>query len=445
MNRKASFTLSFLLLVGSLSFVLNIQPASAQPGIIYIRADGSIDPPTGDIITSDYVTYAFTHNIVNYSIVVERSNIVIDGAGFTLQGIGAWMGYEGIDLTDITNVTVTNTNIINNEFSIRLSNSSNNSIYGNNITNNLVAVQIQYGSRFNSISSNNITNNYHGIELGDSSSNNSIIGNIIAGSYGSHGITLGMSANYNSIIGNNITNNHDNGIWLYYDSNYNSIIANSITANNGYGIVLSDSSSYNSIIGNEITNKITNSSGLPGIGLLSSPGNLIAGNNITNNADGIHFDSSSINFIIRNNIANNNLGVALFNSPGNFFYQNSFADNNVQASCDATSINVWNITVEGNYWSNYTGVDVNPHDGIGDTPHAIDANNQDNCPLMTPYIPGDYNHDGIVNMTDADMVRNSWQSKTGDLNYNPHVDFDMNGLINIKDATIIGINWLKHA
>jgi len=33
----------------------------------------------------------------------------------------------------------------------------------------------------------------------------------------------------------------------------------------------------------------------------------------------------------------------------------------------------------------------------------------------------------------------------GELNYNPHVDFNMDRIINIADATIIGVNWLQHA
>jgi len=35
----------------------------------------------------------------------------------------------------------------------------------------------------------------------------------------------------------------------------------------------------------------------------------------------------------------------------------------------------------GNYWSNYSGVDSD-YDGIGDTRHIIDINNQDSHPLM---------------------------------------------------------------
>jgi hypothetical protein len=44
-------------------------------------------------------------------------------------------------------------------------------------------------------------------------------------------------------------------------------------------------------------------------------------------------------------------------------------------------INSWDNGMEGNYWSNYVGVDSNL-DGIGDTPYVIDANNTDHFPLM---------------------------------------------------------------
>jgi hypothetical protein len=43
--------------------------------------------------------------------------------------------------------------------------------------------------------------------------------------------------------------------------------------------------------------------------------------------------------------------------------------------------NSWDNGFEGNYWSNYTGVDSN-HDGIGDSHHVIDAYNKDHYPLM---------------------------------------------------------------
>jgi len=59
------------------------------------------------------------------------------------------------------------------------------------------------------------------------------------------------------------------------------------------------------------------------------------------------------------------------------------------------SINIWDdgYPSGGNYWSDYTGVDLKSgpsqdqpgSDGIGDTAYVIDANNQDNYPLIYPY------------------------------------------------------------
>ena len=81
----------------------HVQPVRAQ-GTIYIRADGSIDPPTAPISTVDNVTYIWTGNIYD-SIVVERDNIVVDGAGYTLHGIGAYDSI-GIDISERINVTI---------------------------------------------------------------------------------------------------------------------------------------------------------------------------------------------------------------------------------------------------------------------------------------------------------------------------------------------------
>jgi len=45
----------------------------------------------------------------------------------------------------------------------------------------------------------------------------------------------------------------------------------------------------------------------------------------------------------------------------------------------------WDDGKEGNYWSNYRGVD-NDGDGIGDTPYKIYENITDNYPLMKPVV-----------------------------------------------------------
>ena len=66
----------------------NIQIAMSSE-TIYIRADGSIDPPTANITNLNNITYTFTDNISYDSILVQRDDIIVDGANYTLQGTGS--------------------------------------------------------------------------------------------------------------------------------------------------------------------------------------------------------------------------------------------------------------------------------------------------------------------------------------------------------------------
>jgi parallel beta-helix repeat protein len=231
-KKTASGIMLILLFVSVLSLAFNIQPVKAG-GTIYIRADGSIDPPTAPIHSTDNITYTFTGNIYD-SIVVERDNIIIDGAGNTVQGSGSG---KGIDLSGRSNVTIKNTQImfqrtpLTSWDGIYLLNSYNNSISGNNITAGDLGLSLQ-GSSNNTISGNHITNNGYGIYL--------------------------LASFNNMISGNSITNNgygmNGCGIDLVYSSN-NTIFGNSIT-NNGYGIYLYESSNNNSIYHNNFINNI---------------------------------------------------------------------------------------------------------------------------------------------------------------------------------------------
>ncbi len=76
---KKIVLLAFVLVLLSTTVVVRfIKPVVAQ-GTIYIRSDGSVEPEGTPIFSLDNVTYTFTDNI-NVSIVVERNNIVVDGA-----------------------------------------------------------------------------------------------------------------------------------------------------------------------------------------------------------------------------------------------------------------------------------------------------------------------------------------------------------------------------
>jgi parallel beta-helix repeat protein len=166
------------------------------------------------------------------------------------------------------------------------------------------------------------------------------------------------------------------------------ITGNNITANNRHGIYL-EYSSNNSITGNNIANS------WEGIRLYDSSNNSITGNNITNNYNGICLEYSSNSIITGNNItANRRYGIYLYYSSNNSIFHNNFVDN-AREAYSYNSVNVWDdgYPSGGNYWSDYTGVDLfgGPYqnmtggDGIGDTPYIIDANNQDRYPLMAPF------------------------------------------------------------
>jgi parallel beta-helix repeat protein len=378
-----------------LTLAFNIQPVKAS-GTIYIRADGSVDPPTAPISTVDNITYILTGNITSDAdgIVIERNNTIVDGAGYTIQGTEVYPN-KGVFLANGNNMTIKNTRIENSYFGIYLSYSSHVSIAGNNITKNANGIYLDSSSN-NSVVGNNISlSSYGGIRLAGilgSSDNNVSENNIVSNLESGIEADLGdMYKNSNSISGNNITANGD-GIRLF--SSFNTVSGNSLTANR-HAIVVSGYSnivSENNITANDVYGIELSSQYLSGIA-----NSTIAGNNITGNSIGIGLQYSSGNSIVGNYIMANNRGPLLglrysqcgiwfFNSSNNRIHHNDFIAN-IHQIVSEDSLNVWDdgYPSGGNYWSDYNGSDAN-HDGIGDTPHVIDANNTDHYPLIVPYI-----------------------------------------------------------
>ena len=157
---------AFVLVVLLFSFVLvslSIIGLVKAESTIYIRADGSVEGT--DLIQRDGNVYTFTGNIYG-SIVVERYNIVIDGGGYILEGIGAAIDGParniGIDLAWMRNVTIRNVSITSFDYGIRISDAFNNTITGNDIKNNGYGIKVILNSSGNSVYENNITANSKG-------------------------------------------------------------------------------------------------------------------------------------------------------------------------------------------------------------------------------------------------------------------------------------------
>ncbi len=363
MKKTVTALILTLLLTGMLTMALNVQPAKsdyAWSETIYIRADGSIEPLGAPVSTVDMVTYTLADNIVDAAssydakaIIIQRDNIIVDGAGYTLQGTRAYYS-RGIELTFRSNVTIKNMKITAFEVGIALISSRDSIVSGNNITNNFF-----YGIVINSLPPL------------FSSSDNSVSGNTVANN-GYSGIGFARSSNC-IVSGNNITANTAHGIELYRFSN-GIVSGNCITATLNYGIKLTSSSNNNSVSGNTVT-----ANNYAGIALdYSSNNNSVSGNTVANNGYGIllgRFEGSSpdYNLICHNDFIGNSNNVNIVNGSGNAW------DDGYPSG--------------GNYWSDYAGVDLygGPNqneigsDGIGDTPYIINSGNSDGYPLMKPF------------------------------------------------------------
>lgn len=139
---------------------------------------------------------------------------------------------------------------------------------------------------------------------------------------------------------------------------------------------------------------------LGGIVLDSGLNNLIAGNILYSDFDGIFVSGPTGAIIAANNITACSFGIdAPGDSSGNLFYMNDFNNTHINIFAGEGS-NSWDNGTVGNYWSDYmirylnaTEIDSS---GIGDTSYAMiygyngyepgnpNTNNVDHHPLLAP-------------------------------------------------------------
>lgn len=178
--------------------------SSSEP--IFIRTDGSIEPSNAPISTSDKTTYTLTDNIIVSSIRVERSHIILDGAGHLVQSLSQQTGTGIIIADNGGNISIRNFEIRGFDLGIESNTNtiSNYKISNNTFSNNRAAIGLSGSGSNNEISDNQIVNNIEGLIIGWAGYNlisrNSIRENL-------KGIILGINSSHNIILENRLENN----------------------------------------------------------------------------------------------------------------------------------------------------------------------------------------------------------------------------------------------
>ena len=431
MNTKRGLITGLVVGLFLLGTVIVVIPGSGEAtftGGVTINADGSVTPANAPI-KYNKKSYRLTDDIDGW-ILIKRSNIDVNGKGYTIKGDG---NNFGIHLDEVNDVKVKNFYIYGASPGIKLDKSCRNDIKDNSITNcvdNPSTTSIEGGgitlydySNHNSIKENYLTGNYGGVSLWVQCSENVIKDNMVISnnfygivtddSYknivkdnrvdnqGMMGIQFQRSAN-NIAKGNHVDGAFYYGISIFGGSGGHMVIDNEvknigfsgIMINSEWDIIVRENYLSDNLVGigswyardNLIeSNYVTRSLGAPGIYLDSVTGYLVKENEVVENTFGIYFHNQYPDFemdnLVKCNLVKEN-GYGFFSegslASGNVIHHNNIIDNTIQVVEQGT--NTWNDGKgEGNYWSDYAGSDTDG-DGVGDT--ALPHNGVDYYPLM---------------------------------------------------------------
>jgi parallel beta-helix repeat protein len=333
---------------------------------VVIASDGTVN---SSAITRSGNTYTFTADAANQTLLIQHSNIVVDGANHALVGFhnGNTYALENMHIENVSDVTVKNLNVSASWQGIWIQTSKNIELTNNNFTDINTAIEV------NSANSTRILKNAFA-NLGYA---------ILFGAYG-------LPPSIDNTVSDNTINNALTGITMTYTS-HDKVTNNTLTNILSSGI---ETDRGGTITDNRLFN------GTSAIAITVTSNSIVTQNTIGGFQTG--FQLAGVNSqIIENTVENCSQVALMFGSSdsypigGNLVYHNNFFNDSeplVMYDNASLSLNFWDNTKEGNYWSNYNGTDANK-DGVGDTAFQLGDNNTDLGPLMQPYV-------GIVNSYD---------------------------------------------
>ena len=406
-------------------------------------------PITGPTVITEPGSYYLANNIRDspdpVAILIQCSNVVLDGKGKTIDGTDK-VGSYGIQIYNaamtLVNVIIKNvvlsdwdsgifindvknsqfekiTSMSNVNHGVLVANSMGNTFSKITTTNNGgVGVLLYSQSNHNTLTEVTSQNNGNdGIRFRFSNGNRLQKSKILDNA--GHGINFNEGANYNTVTQNKINGNKQNGIEIW-KSSYNTITQNTLTGNKWTAIDCKESADYNVITGNTIkdtgfygiylttdcndniiSKNVVQNTTNAGITLRDkSNDNLIDGNQVDKAYLGLALNAADQN-IICNNLVRENEYAGIWvggNAKNNVIFNNYFYNvNNTQFG--SAGANSWNLTrgevksitggkfSGGNSWGQPNGQgfsQITPDsnkDGICDSPYTLAANNIDKLPL----------------------------------------------------------------
>jgi parallel beta-helix repeat protein len=407
MNKKALKSLIPALLLLTFTIIVlngtstrfvnaNFFPPSPPSPAVTIRPDGSITPSSAPIQRLGQ-TYTLKADIDGVTLVIQRSNIVVDGAGYTLRGNN---NTAGVFLQDQRNVLIKNLTITNYVYGVWFTwglsadqGARDNTIANCTLTNNKYGVLAAMFTQGNTLDGNTIKNGEYGVYISASQNNTLTKNRLYNNTYNlwvdaetsgaPEGFTNNIDAS-NTVEGKPViywTNQKDravpsdagyvalinctritvqnlnlrkNGQGVLLVATKDSAITNNTIENNYRGVMLTGT--YASCSGNRITANIVINNTKTGVMLQGVDNNIVSHNRIERNREtGIDLFEAVENVLEGNNItANMENGVKLWFSAAQNVIRGNYITNNGKGILIADSFDnqiIANTIVENNGWA----------------------------------------------------------------------------------------------